>query len=471
MSGAPAPDPHVPWPERRLTSSAGSTSVTASWADLGRTQGAAEVRPRRVSRCGAGPRERRAAASMTAWACIRPGWRVSRSIGSGDRHGGHHAVRGAAYRRGDGRHARLPLADRLGPAAAAYARERRRREARALQAAVQPLGLLPGHQDLRGGARLHRERGADRDGVPQSGQPLRRRHAYPHVALPAVELGALARHVAQVGEYRSRRGQQAVLAGRRGELREPRTEDEPALHVPRHHPVVFQSHGEAVGRGSCEPGRRDQPGEGGRTGLQCAQYQSCLVENADAARVVHETILASHTVKRKFNFPWNSPICRCGPRPGSERRPGMGCGRASAQSSKAGRPAGRRESDGRTLAEKVWDDHVVRRAEGEPDLLFIDLHLLHEVTSPQAFDGLRQAGRKVRRARPHHRDRGPQHPHPRHRQADRRPGLPDPAGDAAQELRGLRRTAAPAGRRRAGRRPRRGTAAGTDPARHHRGLR
>ena len=52
---------------------------------------------------------------------------------------------------------------------------------------------------------------------------------------------------------------------------------------------------------------------------------------------------------------------------------------------------------GRTLAEKVWDDHVVRRAEGEPDLLFIDLHLLHEVTSPQAFDGLRMNGRTVRR--------------------------------------------------------------------------
>jgi 3-isopropylmalate/(R)-2-methylmalate dehydratase large subunit len=51
----------------------------------------------------------------------------------------------------------------------------------------------------------------------------------------------------------------------------------------------------------------------------------------------------------------------------------------------------------RTLAEKVWDDHVVRSAEGEPDLLFIDLHLLHEVTSPQAFDGLRLAGRPVRR--------------------------------------------------------------------------
>ncbi|HET6755099.1 MAG TPA: 3-isopropylmalate dehydratase large subunit [Jiangellaceae bacterium] len=52
---------------------------------------------------------------------------------------------------------------------------------------------------------------------------------------------------------------------------------------------------------------------------------------------------------------------------------------------------------GTTLAEKVWDAHVVHRAEGEPDILYIDLHLVHEVTSPQAFDGLRLAGRKVRR--------------------------------------------------------------------------
>jgi 3-isopropylmalate/(R)-2-methylmalate dehydratase large subunit len=51
----------------------------------------------------------------------------------------------------------------------------------------------------------------------------------------------------------------------------------------------------------------------------------------------------------------------------------------------------------RTLAEKIWDAHVVRSSHGEPDLLFIDLHLVHEVTSPQAFDGLRAAGRKVRR--------------------------------------------------------------------------
>jgi 3-isopropylmalate/(R)-2-methylmalate dehydratase large subunit len=51
----------------------------------------------------------------------------------------------------------------------------------------------------------------------------------------------------------------------------------------------------------------------------------------------------------------------------------------------------------RTLAEKVWDRHVVRSAAGEPDLLYIDLHLVHEVTSPQAFDGLRMSGRTVRR--------------------------------------------------------------------------
>ncbi len=50
-----------------------------------------------------------------------------------------------------------------------------------------------------------------------------------------------------------------------------------------------------------------------------------------------------------------------------------------------------------TLPEKVWDRHLVRSAPGEPDLLYIDLHLVHEVTSPQAFDGLRLSGRTVRR--------------------------------------------------------------------------
>jgi 3-isopropylmalate/(R)-2-methylmalate dehydratase large subunit len=56
-----------------------------------------------------------------------------------------------------------------------------------------------------------------------------------------------------------------------------------------------------------------------------------------------------------------------------------------------------RAMTGRTLAEKVWEEHVVRRADGEPDLLYVDLHLVHEVTSPQAFDGLRLHERPVRR--------------------------------------------------------------------------
>src|ERR1700687_4273317 len=51
----------------------------------------------------------------------------------------------------------------------------------------------------------------------------------------------------------------------------------------------------------------------------------------------------------------------------------------------------------RTLAQKLWDSHVVSTAPGEPDLLYVDLHLVHEVTSPQAFEGLRLTGRTVRR--------------------------------------------------------------------------
>ncbi|HBY62895.1 MAG TPA: 3-isopropylmalate dehydratase large subunit, partial [Solibacterales bacterium] len=51
----------------------------------------------------------------------------------------------------------------------------------------------------------------------------------------------------------------------------------------------------------------------------------------------------------------------------------------------------------RTIIEKLWDSHVVAEKPGAPALLFIDLHLVHEVTSPQAFDGLRARGLKVRR--------------------------------------------------------------------------
>ena len=52
----------------------------------------------------------------------------------------------------------------------------------------------------------------------------------------------------------------------------------------------------------------------------------------------------------------------------------------------------------KTIVDKIWEQHVVRASQGDvPDLLYVDLHLVHEVTSPQAFDGIRQAGRTVRR--------------------------------------------------------------------------
>src|SRR3989442_8966627 len=51
----------------------------------------------------------------------------------------------------------------------------------------------------------------------------------------------------------------------------------------------------------------------------------------------------------------------------------------------------------KTLFEKIWDAHVVRAEPGQPALLYVDLHLVHEVTSPQAFEGVRLAGRSVRR--------------------------------------------------------------------------
>ncbi len=72
---------------------------------------------------------------------------------------------------------------------------------------------------------------------------------------------------------------------------------------------------------------------------------------------------------------------------------------AGSLSQKVGREMSQPDSNPRpmTLPEKIWQRHLVRSADGEADLLYIDLHLVHEVTSPQAFDGLRLSGRRVRR--------------------------------------------------------------------------
>ena len=65
----------------------------------------------------------------------------------------------------------------------------------------------------------------------------------------------------------------------------------------------------------------------------------------------------------------------------------------------------------RTLLQKIWDSHVVAQEEGAPAVLYIDRHLVHEVTSPQAFTGLRAPRAQGPAPRPHHRHRRPLHPH------------------------------------------------------------
>ncbi|MCW2667820.1 MAG: 3-isopropylmalate dehydratase, large subunit, partial [Frankiales bacterium] len=143
-----------------------------------------------------------------------------------------------------------------------------------------------------------------------------------------------------------------------GELAQPGPEPPAPLAVADEQPVHLQRDGEPVGGRPRQPGALGQRGQAGRALLHGVENENSLVKDANSATVFHEVILPSHDVG------YNSMECHV---------------------------------MGRTLAEKVWDDHVVRRAEGEPDLLYIDLHLVHEVTSPQAFDGLRLAGRPLRR--------------------------------------------------------------------------
>ena len=120
----------------------------------------------------------------------------------------------------------------------------------------------------------------------------------------------------------------------------------------------------------------------------------------------------------------------------------------------------------RTLFDKIWDAHVVDEQDDGTCLLYIDRHLVHEVTSPQAFEGLRLTGRKVRRpdatlAVPDHNvpttDRSQRH---------RRGAVAHPGRDAAAELPRVRRHAVRRRRHPPGHRPRHRPRAGLHPARH-----
>ena len=146
-----------------------------------------------------------------------------------------------------------------------------------VQAAVQPVRLLPGEQDLGGRAGEHRQGGADRDRVAQADRALGGGDADALVALAAEELGALAGVVAQGAEDRAGRGEQPVLAGGGGELAEPRAEHEAALHVARDQAVVLEGDGQPVGRraGQTGGGRPAGRGSPGRPRGRRARWRPC----------------------------------------------------------------------------------------------------------------------------------------------------------------------------------------------------
>ena len=244
---------------------------------------------------------------------------------------------------------------------------------------METVWFLPGEQHLSCRTGLHRQGRAHRDGIAQAHGAVSGRDADALVALTAEELSAFMRVVAQRAQHRASGSQQAVFTRCRGQLHEARAEHETALHVPRDEPVMLQGHGETVSCRARQSGCCDELGQGRWAGLKCRKYGRGLVENADSTRVVHVLILQSQSARRKSS--------------GVKKRPQYGAGPKIGR----GKTASLGGYVGKTLAEKVWQQHVVRSAQGEPDLLYIDLHLLHEVTSPQAFDGLRLAGRKVRR--------------------------------------------------------------------------
>jgi hypothetical protein len=101
--------------------------------------------------------------------------------------------------------------------------------------------------------------------------------------LPAEDLRALARGVAQGEQYRTGRGDQTVLAGGRSQLDQPAAQDEPALDVAADQPVVDQGQRQAVDSRPGKPGGSHQLGQSCGPGLQCIQHHGCFIDDSDPA--------------------------------------------------------------------------------------------------------------------------------------------------------------------------------------------
>ncbi len=157
------------------------------------------------------------------------------------------------------------------------------------------------------------------------------------------------------------------MIGEPSERRQLRPEVEPSLVVAPQHPVRLERDREAVSGRPRQPGRRLEFAERGRPLGNGAENVERLVEHADTRYSVHIARTLSQIMRHGKTVPQTARY---------EGTPAM---------------------TAHTLPEKIWNRHLVHAAPGEPDLLYIDLHLVHEVTSPQAFDGLRLSGRSVRR--------------------------------------------------------------------------
>ena len=212
-----------------------------------------------------------------------------------------------------------------------------------------------------------RQRRTDRDDRAEPVGGFQRGDTDPLLAVGHVELHRFVGVVTQGREGVGRGVREGeLLSGGPTEGYQVEAEGEAPVVGPPEESVLLERHRQPVGRGAAETGRLRELRQCELVVGDGVQHEERLVEDADAAYSwFHHVRIISHYMRQRSTIPCT--------------------------------PGGSVSESPSTLAEKVWDRHVVRSADGEPDLLYIDMHLVHEVTSPQAFDGLRMNDRGVRR--------------------------------------------------------------------------
>lgn len=170
--------------------------------------------------------------------------------------------------------------------------------------------VFPGEQALGGGPGPHGELGSHGNGVPQADRAFRGGNTDASVALTPEELRALARRVAQLEQDGTGRGNQPVFPGSGGKLNKAAAEHEASLDVPADQPVMHERESQPVNRGPGETGRGDELGQRDRAGLQRIEHHCRFIDDADATRIVHNLILPSHYLRRKY-FGWRAAGRSC----------------------------------------------------------------------------------------------------------------------------------------------------------------